>query len=138
MSANIPNISNPFQDMVNLIQNKQLEYNLKLSKQSSITIDGKVYKKKALTSKQWREISSLNSEMAKKPDGSIEQLDSLIELRTKAAFYYFNIPAEVFDENYERLSPLMDGCILRSNTGLSPDIDLDTLLHEYQNGHKKE
>lgn len=128
-------MSNPFQDMLNLIQNKQLEYSLKLSKQLSVTLNGKVYKKRSLTSKQWRELSLLNNELAKQKDGSLEQLDVLIELRTKAAFYYFSIPAEVFDENYEKLNSLLDGCILRSNSGLSPDIDLDSLLHEYENGH---
>lgn len=130
-------MSNPFQDMLNIIQNKQLEYSLKLSKQLSVTLNGKVYKKRSLTSKQWRELSSLNNELAKQKDGSLEQLDILIDLRTKAALYYFSIPAEVFDENYEKLNSLLDGCVLRSNTGLSPDIDLDSLLHEYENGHSK-
>lgn len=126
-----------FNDFIVLIQDKQIEHALKLSKQTSITVGGKTYKKKPLTAKQWREISLLNTEMAQLPENSIEQLDKLLELRTKGADYYFGIPAAVFDENFEKLNPIIEGCILRSNTGLSPDIDLDTLLHEYQNQIKK-
>jgi ribosome recycling factor len=54
-------------------------------------------------------------------------------LRTKGADYYFGIPPDIFDENYEKLNPIIEGCILRSNTGLSPEVDLDKLLVEYQN-----
>ncbi len=121
-----------FNDFIGLIQDKQIEHSLKLSKQSSISVGGKTYKRKPLTAKQWREISFLNTEMAKLPENSIEQLDKLIELRTKGAEYYFGISPEVFDEHFEKLNPIVEGCILRSNTGLSPDIDLDKLLHEYQ------
>jgi hypothetical protein len=126
-----------FNEFVTLIQDKQIEHALKLSKQTSITVGNRTYKKKPLTAKQWREISLLNTEMAKLPEGSIEQLDKLIELRTKASEYYFGISPEVFDENFEKLNPLIEGCILRSNTGLSPDIDLNALLHEYQKDGKK-
>lgn len=120
------------QEFISVIQDKQIENALKLSKQTSISVDGKTYKKKSLTAKQWREISVLNTEMAKEKEGSIEQLDKLIELRSKGAEYYFGIPSKTFDDNFEKLNPIIEGCILRSNTGLSPDIDLDALLHEYQ------
>jgi hypothetical protein len=128
----------PYNELVAIIQDKQIEHSLKLSKQTNITVGGRTYKKKPLTAKQWREISLLNTEMAKLQENSIEQLDKLIELRTKAAEYYFGVPAEVFDENFEKLNPLVEGCILRSNTGLSPDIDLDALLHEYQKQQTKQ
>jgi hypothetical protein len=126
-----------FQQFITLIQDKQIENALKLSKQTSITVGGRTYKRKPLTAKQWREISMLNTEMAKLPQNSIEQLDKLIELRSKGAEYYFGISPEIFDENFEKLNPIIEGCILRSNTGLSPDIDLDALLHEYQKDSTK-
>lgn len=126
-----------FNDFISMIQDKQIEHALKLSKQTNVTVNGKVYKKKPLSAKQWREISILNTEAAKLPNGSVEQLDKLIELRTKGAEYYFGIPSDVFDENYEKLSTLIEGNILRSNSGLSPDIDLDQLLVEYQNSQTK-
>lgn len=122
---------NSLQEFINLIQDKQLEHSLKLSKQTSVSVDGKTYKKKSLSAKQWRDISVLNSQLASASD-EVTRLDKLIEVRTKAAEYYFGIPPQIFDANYEKLSPLIEGCILRSNSGLSPDIDLDSLLHEYQ------
>lgn len=126
-----------FNDFISLIQDKQIEHALKLSKQTSVSVNGKIYKKKPLSAKQWRELSILSNEMAKLEKDSIEQLDKLIELRTKGAQYYFGIPPAVFDENYEKLSSIIEGNILRSNSGLSPDIDLDELLHEYQQSQIK-
>lgn len=136
MSTEQQNIQT-FNDFISLIQDKQIEHALKLSKQTSVTVNNKVYKKRPLSAKQWRELSILSSEMAKLEKDSIEQLDKLIELRTKGAEYYFGIPATVFDENYEKLSSIIEGNILRSNSGLSPDIDLDELLHEYQQSQIK-
>jgi hypothetical protein len=140
MSTDTKNIElqlKSMQGFIDLIQSKQVEHALKLSKQKTIKIGGKEYTKKPLSASKWREISNLNNEMANLPDNSPEQLDKLIQLRTLAAEYYFGIPADVFDENYEKLNPIIEGCILRSNTGLSPDVDLDTLLVEYQNQFNK-
>jgi hypothetical protein len=121
------------QGFIDVIQSKQIEHALKLSKQKTIVIGKNTYHKKPLSASKWREISKLNNEMANLPENSPEQLDKLIELRTKGADYYFGIPPDIFDENYEKLNPIIEGCILRSNTGLSPEVDLDKLLVEYQN-----
>jgi hypothetical protein len=115
-----------------IIQDKQLEHTLLLSKQTSVTVEGRKYNKKGLTSKQWRELSSLHNKMVKLPAGSDEQTDTLIELRTKGAEFYFGIPAEIFDRNYEKLSPIIEGNILKSNSGLSPDLDINELFNKYQ------
>jgi hypothetical protein len=115
-----------------IIQDKQLEHSLLLSKQTSVTVENKKYTKRGLTSKQWRELNSLNNKMAKLPAGSDEQTDALIELRTKGAEFYFSIPADVFDRNYEKLSPIIEGNILKSNSGLSPDLDINELFNKYQ------
>jgi hypothetical protein len=108
-----------------IIQDKQLEH-------TSVTVEARKYNKKGLTSKQWRELSSLHNKMVKLPAGSDEQTDTLIELRTKGAEFYFGIPAEIFDRNYEKLSPIIEGNILKSNSGLSPDLDINELFNKYQ------
>jgi|SRR5215212_1419225 len=119
-------------DFLSIIQDKQIEHSLLLTKQNSVSVEGKKYQKKPLTAKQWKEIVSLNNQMARAQPGSDEQTDKLIELRTKAAEHYFGIPADVFDRNYEKLSPIIEGNILKSNTGLSPDLDLNELFDQYQ------
>lgn len=121
-----------FQEFINLIQDKQLQHALKLSNTKSIKLGNKTYIKKPLTSKQFAEISKLNSKL-KYEQSEESQIDILVELRTKAAEYFFGIPAPVFDTNFEKLNPIMEGCILRTSSGLSTDIDLDKLLLEYQN-----
>ena len=115
-----------------MIQDKQLEHSLKLSKQTTIKIDNKTYNKKSLSAKQWREIVSLNQEMvAAKTD--LQRTDLLIKMREKGALYYFGIPPAVFDENYEKVYPVIEGCIIRSNSGLSSEIDLNAMLEKFQN-----
>jgi hypothetical protein len=119
------------QDFINLIQNKQLESALKLAKQATIKIGTKTYTKKSLTAKQWREIVQLNQKMV---DAKTELLrtDLLIEMREKGALYYFGIPATEFDANYEKVSPIIEGCILRSNMGASSDLDFEDLLKRFE------
>jgi hypothetical protein len=125
-------INNPYADLFSLIQDKQVELSLRQSQKKEIEINGQKYTRKPLTTKQWREIFILNDNMSKTKDDEIKRLDILIELRTKGAEYYFGIPADVFDKNYEDLSPIIEGCILRSNTGLSPDIDFEEILQKYK------
>jgi hypothetical protein len=119
------------QDFINLIQNKQLENTLKLAKNNKITIGKKTYIKKPLTSKQWREIVQLNQKMVDaKTD--LARTDILIEMRQKGALYYFGIPAEVFDENYEQIGATIEGHILRSNMGANADIDFIEILKKFE------
>jgi len=115
-----------------MIQNKQLENTLKLAKQSTVKIGNKVYTKKSLSAKQWREIVVLNQKMV---DAKTElaRTDLLIEMRSKGALYYFGIRAAVFDENYERLGTLIEGHILRSNMGAAADVDFEDLLARFEN-----
>lgn len=122
-------------DLVTLIQDKQLELSLKQTKHKEIQVNGTTYKKKALTSKQVREIYVLNQKMAKDKEEKNDPLidfDNITTLRTKAAEYYYGIPADVFDANFEELSPIMEGCVLMSTTGMSPDIDFDEILAKYK------
>ena len=126
-----------YQDFINLIQDQQLQNALKLSNTKSIKVGNKTYTKKPLTSKQFAEISKLNSKL-KYEQSEESQIDILVELRTKAAEYFFGIPPEIFDSNFEKLNPIMEGCILRTSSGLSSDIDLDKLLLEYQNKQNKQ
>jgi len=119
------------QDFISMIQNKQLENTLKLAKQSTIKIGNKTYTKKSLTAKQWREIVQLNQRMAD-AENDLERTDLLIEMREKGALYYFDIPVEIFDANYERISSLIEGCILRSNMGATADIDFEDLLKKFE------
>lgn len=128
------------QDFITMIQNKQLENTLKLAKQLSIKIGNKVYHKKSLSAKQWREIIQLSQKMVDSPS-ELERTDLLIEMRAKAALYYFGIPEDVFDVHYERLSPIIEGHILRSNMGASSDLDFDEYLKKFEkfnNGEAKE
>lgn len=125
-------IENPYADLFSLIQDKQVELALKESQKKEVKVDGQTYTRKPLSTKQWREIFILNDKMTKIKDDELKRLDALIELRTKGAEYYFGIPSEVFDKYYEDLSPIMEGCILRSNTGLSPDIDFEEILQKYK------
>src|SRR5688500_2477118 len=104
------------QDFINLIQNKQLENTLKLAKSNTIKIGNKTYTKKPLTAKQWREIVQLNQKMVDAKT-EIERTDILITMREKGALYYFGIPSEVFDANYEKIATTIEGHILRSNMG---------------------
>jgi len=120
------------QDFINMIQNKQLENTLKLAKQSTIKIGNKVYTKKSLTAKQWREIVVLNQKMVDAKT-ELQRTDLLIEMRTKGALYYFGIPASVFDENYEKLATLIEGHILRSNMGVAADVEFEELLARFEN-----
>jgi hypothetical protein len=53
-------------------------------------------------------------------------------MREKGALYYFGIPIEVFDANYEKISSLIEGCILRSNMGATADIDFEDLLKKFE------
>jgi hypothetical protein len=119
------------QDFINVIQNKQLENTLKLAKQASIKIGDKVYKKKSLSSKQWREIVQLNQKMVDAKT-ELSRTDILIEMRAKGALYYFGIPANEFDTHYEKISPIIEGCILRSNMGAASDIDFEELLKRFE------
>lgn len=127
-------IENPYADLFSLIQDKQVELALKESQKKEIKVDGHTYTRKPLSTKQWREIFVLNDKMSKikKEDEDIKRIDALIELRTKGAEYYFDIPADIFDKNYEDLSPIIEGCILRSNTGLSPEINFEEILQKYK------
>jgi len=120
------------QDFINLIQNKQLENTLKLAKSNTIKIGNKTYTKKPLSAKQWREIVQLNQKMV---DAKTElaRTDILLEMREKGALYYFNIPADVFDENYESIGATIEGHILRSNMGASSDIEFSELLKKFEN-----
>jgi hypothetical protein len=119
------------QDFINLIQNKQLENTLKLAKTNIIKVGGKEYKRKPLSSKQWREIVQLNQKMT---DAKTElaRTDILLEMREKGALYYFNIPASVFDEHYETIGATIEGHILRSNMGANSDIDFGELLKRFE------
>jgi len=126
-----------YQDFINLIQDQQLQNSLKLSNTKSIKLGNKTFTKKPLTSKQFAEIAKLNSQL-KYEKSEESQIDILVNLRTKAAEYFFGIPADLFDTNFEKLNPIMEGCILRSTSGLSQDIDLDKLLLEYQNKQSKQ
>lgn len=124
---------NPYADLFSLIQDKQVELSLRKSTQKTIKAGDTVYNRKPLSTKEWREIYVLNDTMSKIPkDEEIKRLDTLIELRTKAAKYYFDIPEDIFDKYYEEISPIIEGCILRSNTGLSPDIDFEEILQKYK------
>lgn len=120
------------QDFINAIQNKQLENSLKLAKQLEIKIGNKTYHKKPLSSKHWREIAELNQKMV---DAKTElaRTDFLIEMRQKAALYYFNIPESVFDEHFEMISPIIEGHILRSNMGsTTSEIDFEEILKRFE------
>lgn len=119
------------QDFVNAIKNKQLENSLKLGRQTSIKIGNKTYTKKSITAKQWREIVSLNQKIA---DGEteLERSNALIDLREKGALYYFGIPENVFDTNYEKISPIVEGAILRSNMGANSDLEFEEILKRFE------
>lgn len=120
------------QDFINLIQNKQLENTLKLAKTNTIKIGNKTYTKKPLTAKQWREIVQLNQKMVDaKTD--LARTDILLEMRQKAALYYFNIPADIFEENYETIGATIEGHILRSNMGANAEVDFDDILKRFEN-----
>lgn len=119
------------QDFISVIQNKQLENSLKLAKQSTIKIGSKIYTKKSLSAKQWREIVVLNQKMVESKT-ELARTDILIEMREKGALYYFGIPAKEFDLNYEKISPIIEGCILRSNMGAASDIDFEDLLKRFE------
>jgi hypothetical protein len=123
------------QDFITMIQNKQLENTLKLAKNNTIKIGNKTYTKKPLTAKQWREIVQLNQRMVDaKTD--LARTDFLIEMRQKGALYYFGIPAEVFEENYEKIASTIEGHILRSNMGANADLDFSELLKKFENFNK--
>lgn len=119
------------QDFINAIKNKQLENSLKLGRQTTIKIGNKNYTKKPITSKQWREIVQLNQEVADGPT-ELERSNALIDLREKGALYYFGIPSDVFDTNYEKISPIIEGAILRSNMGANSDIEFEELLKRFE------
>ena len=124
-----------YSDLLTLIQDKQLELSLQRTKQKEIKVGDHTYHKKALTSKQVREIYLLNQKMAKDKEDKNDPLtdfDNLTTLRTKAAEYYYGIPADIFDSNFEELSPIMEGCILMSTSGMSPDIDFEEILQKYK------
>jgi hypothetical protein len=124
-----------YNDLVSIIQDKQLELSLKATNQKEIKIGNKVYSKKALTSKQVRDIYILNQKFVndkKEKNDPVTDFDNLINLRTKAADYYYGIPADVFDANFEELSPIIEGCVLRATSGMSPDIDFDEILQKYK------
>lgn len=115
-----------------MIQNKQLENTLKLAKGNKIIIDGKEYKKKPLTAKQWREIVQLNQKMAEAKT-ELARTDILLEMRQKGALYYFDIPAEIFDTHYEKIGATIEGHILRSNMGANADIEFEEILKKFSN-----
>lgn len=119
------------QDFINAIKNKQLENTLKLAKQNSIKLGSKTYTKKSITSKQWRELVVLNQTVGN-GETELQRTDALIEMREKGALYYFGIPSDVFDSNYEKISPIVEGCILRSNMGASSDVDFEDLLKRFE------
>jgi hypothetical protein len=62
----------------------------------------------------------------------LARTDILIEMRQKGALYYFGIPAEVFDENYEQIGATIEGHILRSNMGANADIDFIEILKKFE------
>ena len=126
-----------FQGFINLIKDKHLQEALKLSKTKTIKLGNKTYTKKPLTSKQFTEISKLYAQLDNPTLTPDTQIDTLVELRKKSALYYYGIPEDVFDTNFEKLNPIMEGCVLVTSAGLSPDIDLDKLLVEYQNSQNK-
>ena len=119
------------QDFINAIKNKQLENSLKLGRQTTIKIGNKTYSKKPITAKQWREIVVCNQKIA---DGKteLERSDALVSAREKGALYYFGIPSNVFDTNYEKISPIVEGAILRSNMGANSDIEFEELLKRFE------
>lgn len=118
--------------LVQLIQDEQLSHALKLADRKEVTVNKKTYKRKpSLTASQWRDIASLYDRLGKETD-NLKQLDLMIEMREKAGLYYFGIPKEVVDENYEALAPVLEACVLKSNTGLSSDINLSEILQKYQ------
>lgn len=129
---------NPYADLFTLIQDRQVELSLKQSTVKEIKLDGAVYKRKPLSTKEWREIFKLNSEMTAIKDDELARLDKLIELREKGALYYFGIPSNIYDKYYEEISSIIEGCILRTNSGLSPDIDFDEILQKYKLQHSKQ
>ena len=122
-----------YDEFIKMIQEKQLEHSLKLSKTTEIKLGNKTFTKRPLTAKQWREIVQLNQKMV---DAKTElaRTDILIEMREKGALYYFGIPVPIFDENYEKVYPIVEGCIIRSNSGFSSDIDLNAMLEKFQQG----
>lgn len=113
-------------DFVTLIQDAQLEYSLKLSETKSIKIGNKTYTKKPLSGKKVKELYVLNDKMAK-AQSDLARFDALYDLRTKAAEYMFDIPSDIFDENYEKVGPIVQGHIIRINTELSPEIDFNKI-----------
>ena len=119
------NNNNSF-DYVTLIQDAQLEYSLKLSETKSIKIGNKTYTKKPLSGKKVKDLYVLNDNMTK-AQSDLSRFNALYDLRTKAAEYMFGIPAEVFDENYEKVGPIIQGHIIRINTELSPEIDFNKI-----------
>jgi hypothetical protein len=125
------------QDFINMIQNKQLENTLKLAKQSTIKIGNKTYTKKPLTSKQWREIVQLNQKMVDAKT-ELDRTDILITMREKGALYYFGIPSDIFDTNYEKIATIIEGHILRSNMGANSDIEFNELLAKLSKFNKEE
>lgn len=126
-----------FQEFINLIQDKQLQDALKLSNTKSIKLNNKTFNKKPITAKQFAEISKLNSKLNSQLTEE-EKIDILVNLRTKSAEYFYGIPPAIFDANFEKLNPIMEGCILKVTSGLSAEVDLDKLLLEYQNKQNKQ
>ena len=118
-------------EFINAIKNKQLENSLKLGRQTTIKINNKTFSKKSITAKQWRELVVLNQKVA---DGKTEldRSDALISLREKGALYYFGIPPDIFDINYEKISPIVEGAILRSNMGANTDVEFEELLKRFE------
>jgi len=112
--------------IVNLIQDAQLEYSLKLSETKKIKVNGKEFTKKPLSGKQVKELYRLNDVMVKS-ETDLDRFNALYDLRTKAAEFMFGLTPEQFDDNYEKLGPIVQGHILRINTELSPEIDFNKI-----------
>ena len=112
--------------IIGLIQDAQLEFNLKESEKKKITLGKNTYNRKPVSNKQVRELYKINNEMAK-AENDLDRFDKLSELREKAAEYYFGIDPKTFDEYYEKLVPTLTGCIMRTTTDLSPEIDFNKI-----------
>jgi hypothetical protein len=123
-------MSNPQQidpnDIVSLIQDAQLEYSLKLSETKVIKLGKQTFTKKPLSGKKVREIYELNNKLVQATT-DLERFDALYDLRTKAAEFMFAMSADIFDENYEKVGPIVQGHIIRINTELSPEIDFNKI-----------
>lgn len=128
-----------FKDQINMIsefadtiRTKQLERLFMLSETKEITLDGKTYKRKLLTSKQHRRLIELDTAVSTSTD-NLKHEDFLIDLRMAEGEFYFGIPHEVIDAHYEELEDMLDACLLKTYTGIKgSEINIPELLEQFK------